>query len=220
MFDQISPTYDFVNRVLSLGQDLRWRKKLAQFVPLKPHLEILDLATGTGDQIAVLYEAGLSIQRAIGIDLAEEMIKIARTKLSAYPTAELRMGDAQKLTFPSERFDAVTFSFGIRNVSDPLASLREIHRILKKRGRCLILEFSMPNKWVRPFFLFYLRNLLPRLGGFISKNLPAYRYLNQTIETFPSGETFLALMQNAGFSNLSRISMNLGSVSLYIGEKH
>jgi demethylmenaquinone methyltransferase/2-methoxy-6-polyprenyl-1,4-benzoquinol methylase len=219
MFNEISPTYDFVNRVLSFGQDVRWRKKVARFLPLKPHLEILDLATGTGDQIAALYRAKISIQKAVGIDLAEEMLNIGRWKLKKFPSAELMQGDAQKLNFPSESFDAATFSFGIRNVLDPLVSLREIHRILKQRGRCLILEFSMPNRWIRPFFLFYLRTILPRLGGILSKNLAAYRYLNRTIETFPSGDAFLALMKSAGFSSLKRIPMNFGSVSLYVGEK-
>jgi demethylmenaquinone methyltransferase/2-methoxy-6-polyprenyl-1,4-benzoquinol methylase len=219
MFDEIAPSYDRVNRVLSLGQDVRWRKKVAQFVPLKPHLEILDLATGTGDQIAALYRAGLSIQRAVGIDLAEEMLKIGRSKLKAFPQVQLLHGNAEKLPFASESFDAATFSFGIRNVSDPLLSLQEIHRVLKKRGRCLILEFSMPNRWIRPFFLFYLRHVLPRLGGILSKHVAAYRYLNRTIETFPSGDAFLALLKSAQFSSLKRISMNFGSVSLYVGEK-
>ena len=217
MFDAISPTYDMVNRILSFGQEVRWRKKVARFLPLKPHLEILDLATGTGDQIAALYRSGVSIQKAVGIDLAEEMLKIGRTKLKN--KAELIYGDAQKLAFAPETFDAATFSFGIRNVPDPLSSLKEIYRILRPRGRCLILEFSMPNKWIRPFFLFYLRNILPRLGGLLSKNLPAYRYLNRTIETFPSGDAFLALLKTAGFSSLKQIPMNFGSVSLYIGEK-
>jgi len=220
MFDAISPTYDLVNRILSLGQDFRWRKKVAKFLPLKPHLEILDLATGTGDQIAALYRSGASIHKAVGIDLAEEMLAIGRTKLKTIPSVELRRGDAQKLVFGNESFDAATFSFGIRNVPDPLASLKEIHRVLRKRGKCLILEFSMPDRLIRPFFLFYLRKILPRLGGILSKNFAAYKYLNQTIETFPSGESFLALMKNAGFNSLKRIPMNFGSVTLYVGEKH
>jgi demethylmenaquinone methyltransferase/2-methoxy-6-polyprenyl-1,4-benzoquinol methylase len=219
MFDEISPTYDFVNRVLSFGQDIRWRKKVARYVPLKPHLEILDLATGTGDQIAALYRAKLSIQRVVGIDLAEEMLKIGRRKLKKYPEATLMRGDAQSLNFANGSFDAATFSFGIRNVPEPLASLKEIYRVLRPRGRCLILEFSMPKWWIRPLFLFYLRKVLPWIGGRLSKNLAAYRYLNRTIESFPSGDAFLALMQSAGFSSLRRIPMNFGSVSLYVGEK-
>jgi len=220
MFDEISSSYDFVNRVLSFGQDLRWRKKLAKHLPLKPHLQILDLATGTGDQIAALYRAKLSIEKVVGIDLSEEMLAIGRKKLKAIPAVTLLKGDAQKLSFVDESFDAASFSFGIRNVSNPSASLEEIYRVLRKRGRCLILEFSMPSSWIRPFFLFYLRKILPRLGGALSKKRAAYKYLNQTIETFPSGEAFLTLMKNAGFSNLKALPMNFGSVTLYVGEKH
>jgi demethylmenaquinone methyltransferase/2-methoxy-6-polyprenyl-1,4-benzoquinol methylase len=116
-------------------------------------------------------------------------------------------------------FDAATFSFGIRNVSDPLRALKEIHRILKPKGRSLVLEFSLPPKPIRGFFLFYLRHILPRIAGFISKNYQAYRYLNQTIEHFPSGKEFCLLMKEAGFLRLREIPMNLGSVTLYVGEK-
>lgn len=216
MFNQISKTYDRINRILSLGQDRKWRKKVAKNLPLKPHLEVLDLATGTADQLIALYKEGLSIQRAVGIDMAEEMLKIGREKL---PEAQLLVADAQHLPFSKESFDATTFSFGIRNVTYPLVALQEIHRVLKPNGRCLILEFSMPSKWIRPFFLFYLRKIVPRLGGLLSKSPEAYRYLNKTIESFPSGDAFLSIMKEAGFSELKQIRMNLGSVSIYIGKK-
>jgi len=219
MFDQISKSYDRINRVLSFGQDVSWRKKVAKEMPLKPHLKVLDLATGTGDQLIALFKAGLSIQRAVGIDLSEEMLKIGRTKVASNPKIELLHGDAQKLPFADQTFDATTFSFGIRNVGDPLVSLKEIHRVLKPRGRCLILEFSMPPAYIRPFFLFYLRKILPRIGGLLSKNAAAYHYLNRTIESFPSGEAFLSLMKEAGFSSLKKIPMNFGGVTLYIGDK-
>jgi demethylmenaquinone methyltransferase/2-methoxy-6-polyprenyl-1,4-benzoquinol methylase len=216
MFNQISKTYDFINRVLSFGQDQRWRRKVARQLPLKPHLEVLDLATGTGSQIQALYEEGLSIHRAVGIDIAEEMLVIGRSKKLA---AELIYGDALQIPFEGNTFDATTFSFGIRNVSDPARALREIHRVLKPMGRSLILEFSEPHRWVRPFALFYLRKILPRLGGLLSKHPAAYRYLNESIEAFPSGEAFLSLMREAGFKQVRYIPMNFGSVSLYIGEK-
>lgn len=219
MFDQISPSYDRINSVLSFGRDTAWRKRVAKEMPLKPHLEVLDLATGTGDQLIALFKAGLSIQRAVGIDLADEMLKIGRTKVAANPKIELIHGDAMAIPFPDASFDATTFSFGIRNVNDPLVSLKEIHRVLKPKGRCLILEFSMPSAVIRPFFLFYLRKILPKIGGILSKNHAAYRYLNTTIETFPSGQAFLDLMKDAGFSKLKRIPMNLGGVTLYIGDK-
>ncbi len=218
MFNEISPTYDRVNRLLSLGRDLSWRKKVARHLPLRPHLQILDLATGTGDQLIALFKAGASIHRAVGLDIAEEMLAIGRKKTTSYPI-ELQLGNAEQIPFQDHLFDAVTISFGIRNVEDPAKALREMHRVLKPTGRCLILEFSMPPKGIRPFFLFYLRHVLPRLGGLLSQKGAAYRYLNQTIEAFPSGQSFLALMQTAGFTNLKRYSMNFGSVSLYVGEK-
>ena len=219
MFNQISKSYDRINRILSLGRDTSWRKRVAREMPLKPHLEVLDLATGTGDQLIALFKAGLSIQRAVGIDLAEEMLKIGRKKVASNPKISLILADAQKIPFPDQTFDATTFSFGIRNVQDPLQSLKEIHRVLKPHGRSLILEFSIPSPWIRPFFFFYLRKILPRIGGLLSKNNGAYLYLNKTIESFPSGEAFLALMKEAGFSSLRKISMNFGGVTLYIGDR-
>lgn len=218
MFNQISPTYDVINRVLSFGRDVAWRKKVARHLPLRPHLHVLDLATGTCDQLAAFFQAGVSIHKAVGIDVAEKMLDIGRAKMAPYPV-ELKVGDAQKIPFEADRFDAVSISFGIRNVENPSLALEEMHRVLKTEGKCLILEFSMPPKIIRPFFLLYLRHILPRLGGFLSKQNAAYRYLNQTIETFPSGESFLTLMRKAGFTKVKRISMNLGSVSLYVGEK-
>ena len=216
MFNQISATYDSVNRILSLGQDQRWRKCVAKHLPLRPHLHILDLATGTGDQLIAVASIGRSIHRMVGLDLADDMLAIARKKM---PHLEFLHGDAENIPFPDKEFDAITFSFGIRNVEKPIQALREMHRTLKPHGRALILEFSMPTSWIRPFFLFYLRNLLPRLGGFFSRNFAAYRYLNQTIESFPSGQAFVALLREAGFSSIKTIPMNLGSVTLYVGDR-
>jgi len=218
MFNQISPSYDRINRILSLGRDLGWRKKVARHLPLRPHLQLLDLATGTGDQLKVFFQSASSIHKAYGLDIAEEMLALGRKKMEGYP-AELLIGDAQNIPFDSNRFDAVTISFGIRNVEDPMLALKEMHRVLKHRGRCLILEFSMPPKWIKPVYLLYLRHILPRLGSWLSKNQAAYRYLNETIETFPSGKSFLALMQSAGFAELKRYPMNGGSVTLYTGDK-
>jgi demethylmenaquinone methyltransferase/2-methoxy-6-polyprenyl-1,4-benzoquinol methylase len=217
MFDSISSTYDRTNRILSLGMDQRWRKSVAHFLPLRTQLKILDLATGTGDQISALLKSNASIQSVTGIDLSSEMLEIAKKKLSG--KADFLLADAEKLPFADASFDAATFSFGIRNVTDPLVSLKDIHRILKPSGRCLILEFSLPPQPIRALYLLYLRHLLPRIGGLISRNPAAYRYLNQTIEHFPSGKDFSALMGKAGFQRLSRVSMSLGGVTLYVGEK-
>lgn len=217
MFDLISPTYDRINRILSLGMDQGWRKKVATELPNRNHLKILDLATGTGDQIVSLLKSKASIQSVTGIDLSSEMLEIAKKKLG--PQADLIRADAEKLPFPNSHFDAATFSFGIRNVTDPIRSLKEIHRVLKLKGRCLILEFSLPPKPIRGVYIFYLRHILPRIGGFLSRKPAAYRYLNQTIEHFPSGKEFCLLMREAGFTRIKAIPMALGGVTLYIGDK-
>ncbi len=217
MFDTISSTYDQVNRILSFGMDKRWRKVLAKHLPLKNNLRILDIATGTGDQALALLKSKAHIESIIGIDLSSEMLAIAKKK--ALEKTEFFRADAEKLPFQSASFDAVTFSFGIRNVIEPLTSLKEMHRVLKQRGRGLILEFSLPPKPIQGFYLFYLRHLLPRIGGLLSKKMDAYRYLNQTIEHFPSGKDFCLLMKRVGFSRLRMVPLSLGAVTLYIGEK-
>ncbi len=217
MFDRISPTYDKTNRIVSFGMDQRWRKKVAKFLPPHKNLKILDLATGTGDQALAIIKSQASIQSITGIDLSLEMLEIAKRKIPS--KMEFIRADAEKLPFKPMSFDAATFSFGIRNVTDPTRSLKEIHRVLKTKGRCLILEFSLPPKPIRGFFLFYLRHILPRIAGLISKNYSAYKYLNQTIEHFPSGKDFCILMKEAGFTRIREIPMNLGSVTLYVGEK-
>lgn len=217
MFDLISPTYDRVNRILSLGLDRRWRQKVAKQLPQKKNLKILDLATGTGDQILALLNSKAHIQSITGIDLSAEMLAIAKKKLA--DKAQFQLADAEKLPFADESFDATTFSFGIRNVGNPLTSLQSIHRVLKVHGRCLILEFSLPPKPIRGFYLFYLRHILPHVGGLLSRKPSAYRYLNQTIEAFPCGKDFLDLMREAGFRRLYAMPLALGAVTLYVGEK-
>lgn len=221
MFNRISPSYDRINRILSLGMDQTWRRLAASHLPKKPDLRLLDLASGTGDQLIACLEYGKSIQQAIGIDLSEEMLRIAKEKMTAKSYKDkisFMTADAEKIPFPDASFDAATFSFGIRNVSDPLLSLRQIKRVLKPQGKCLILEFSLPPQPFKQFHLFYLRHILPRIGGWLSKNPDAYRYLNQTIETFPYGKAFCSLMETAGFTSIQTIPMALGAVTLYVGE--
>lgn len=223
MFDQISSNYDKVNRILSLGMDQRWRRKVASYLPLDKNLTILDLATGTADQLIALFESSASIQKAVGIDLSKEMLLIGQKKIKEknyHKKIKLMEADAQNLPFETMSFDVATFSFGIRNVSNPLGSLKEIHRVLKPGGAALILEFALPSFPFKWGHLFYLRHILPRMGAFFSKNKAAYRYLNETIETFPQGEEFCALMKKAGFIEVKIKKMGLGSVGLYIGKKH
>jgi demethylmenaquinone methyltransferase/2-methoxy-6-polyprenyl-1,4-benzoquinol methylase len=166
-------------------------------------------------------ESGARIRSAVGIDLASSMLELALAKIGSKPygsKVKFRRADAMHLPFKDSSFDAATFSFGIRNVPDPKAALKEIARVLKPGGRCLILEFSLPPKPLKTLHLFYLRRILPHVGGFFSKNKAAYRYLNETIETFPCGAAFSTLMKSASLSS-RQIPMALGAVTLYVGEK-
>jgi len=195
---------------------------VAELLPEKSHQKVLDLATGTGDQLLALYESE-KVKTGIGLDLAEKMLEVGRQKISGRgltPKLELRHGDAEAIPFDTGTFDAVTMSFGIRNVTDVEDTLREILRVLVPGGRALILEFSLPcNRLIRNLYLFYFRHVLPVLGGLISGDHGAYRYLNQTVESFPSGEDFCNLMLRAGYSGVQVRPLTQGIASIYIGEK-
>lgn len=221
MFNSISPTYDKVNRIMTSGFDRYWRKKMAQFLPRNPSINLLDIATGTGDQLISLLAHAPSINHAIGIDLATEMLHIARQKVTSAPFAHkvtFQEGDALSLPFPNDTFDCVTISFGIRNVTDVIKALQEVKRVLKPEGRLLILEATVPPAFIfRKTYLFYLRHLLPKIGAFLSGDARAYQYLNQTIETFPSGPAFCKLLKNAGFQTAVAHPLTFGSVTIYEG---
>jgi len=223
MFDAISPTYDLTNRVMTFSLDKSWRKKVAKLLPSRPDLFVLDCATGTGDQLISIMESRAQVKEAIGVDLSEGMLGLGRVKLSQKPYADrvhLRIANAMELPFSDNSFDAVTISFGIRNVVDVPKTLQEFRRVLKANGRLIILEGSVPpNRIVRAFHLFYLRHFMPRIGSALSKNRDAYKYLNETIETFPSGEVMTQLLSQAGFLECCFKRLTFGLVTIYIGDK-
>lgn len=220
MFNQISKKYDLVNRILSFQVDKWWRKKMVLFLPSQGNIRLLDIATGTCDQILTLMKTK-RIQSAVGIDLAENMLKIGQKKVLASSWKEkirLIQADACQIPFPLESFECVTLSFGIRNIQGNC--LPEIYRVLTKGGKCLILEFSLPkNRMIQYFYLFYLRKILPLLGGWMTKQKKAYKYLNQSIEEFPSGEKLLSRMRETGFINCNMHPLSFGISTLYVGEK-
>ncbi len=223
MFDDISPRYDLLNRLLSFGLDVFWRRQLVKFLPAQHNQKLLDLATGTADVPLTLVRRSKNIEYAVGIDLADKMLTIGQAKVMAAKLEDrimLNHGDASYIDFNAEVFNAVTIAFGIRNVEDPLQVLREMQRVLKPQGRALILEFSLPeNKTLRALHLFYLRKVVPTIGGLVSGHAQAYRYLNQTIERFPCGPDFCAIMEDAGFRNPQAHPLLGGIATIYTGEK-
>jgi demethylmenaquinone methyltransferase / 2-methoxy-6-polyprenyl-1,4-benzoquinol methylase len=221
MFDSIAPTYDLVNRVMTFGLDQYWRKKLVRSLPNEGSLKVLDCATGTGDLVVAMMEGCPRITEMVGLDLAEEMVALAKKKIEGKPFASKvawQVGSALDLPFADTTFDVVTIAFGIRNVTDVSLALNEFKRVLKPGGRLLILEAALPqNNILRSLHLFYLRHILPRVGGWISGAKSAYRYLNETIETFPSGESFCHLMRGAGFKEVEVTGLTGGVVVVYSG---
>jgi demethylmenaquinone methyltransferase/2-methoxy-6-polyprenyl-1,4-benzoquinol methylase len=222
MFDRIAHRYDLLNRMLSFGRDVAWRKQFLRYLPGGAGLRVLDLATGTADVLLSLYHAG-RLAVGLGVDPSGGMLAEGRKKVVAQGAAKscfLVRGDAMELGLREDTFDAVTIAFGIRNVTDVDKGLREMLRVLRPGGRALILEFSLPgNGLIRWGYLLYFRHVLPLLGGLISGDQAAYRYLNRTVEAFPYGGAFCALMEEAGFEGMEAHPMTFGIATLYCGDK-
>ena len=218
-FDQIASKYDLINRILSGGIDLYWRRKVGSFLPKHEKIKLLDCATGTGDQLLTLLK-NPSIHQAVGIDIAQEMLAIGQQKLKPYShRAKLKMATATAIPYLDHTFDVVTMSFGIRNVDNVQGCLQEIYRVLAPKGRTLILEFSIPQqKHVKKGYLLYLNQLLPKIGKLISTHSEAYSYLSRTIQSFPHGQKFCNLMKAAGFQNVKAHPLSFGIVTIYPGD--
>ncbi len=223
MFDSIAPTYDILNHILSFGMDFYWRRKLADTIDTKKNLRVLDLATGTGDVLISLLRRHPDITEAVGLDISENMLALCRRKIARYHLTDrtrLIRADAAATGLANETFDYVTMGFGIRNTPNSLETLTEIHRLLRRGGTALIMEFSMPaNRIIRSCYFFYLRCFVPLLGRLLSGNYNAYRYLNTSIENFYSQEDFCRLMQKAGFTNIRAIPLTFGIACIYQGTK-
>lgn len=221
MFDRIAARYDLANRVLSAGCDLAWRRRMARLLPVGESLRLLDIATGTADQILLLMDIVPRIAHATGIDLSEKMLEVGRGKVRRHgleARAVLKTGDALAIPEPDASFDVCTIAFGIRNVENVPAALREMGRVLRPGGRALVLEFSRPVAWFRPLHSFYLRRILPALGGWLAGESQAYRYLGTTVRTFASGEDFCALMRAAGLVEVCAVPLTLGIATIYRGD--
>lgn len=223
IFDTIYRKYDFLNDVLSLGFDKRWRHQLSRFVPQRSHLKALDLATGTADVLITLVKNNPNIKTAIGIDLSNNMLSMAKKKIIHAKLTDrisLQHANATNLPFINHEFDLATMSFGIRNIENPITALKEVYRVLQANGRIVILEFSLPkNLLCRGFYLMYLKYFVPLIGGIISGNFKAYFYLNRTIEQFPYGSVFVRMIQQCGFKNVTASPLLFGVATIYCGEK-
>ncbi len=223
MFNRIAPRYDFCNHFLSFGLDILWRRRLNLLLTTRPGQSLLDLATGTGDVVLTLVKQNKNIAKAVGLDLSGAMLDLARQKVKRAGLENkitLQHGDAACIPHDEASFDTVTMAFGIRNVDNPAAVLKEIHRVLNSQGEAFILEFSLPrNRLIKACHLFYLRNIVPTLGGFFSGHREAYRYLNKTIEEFPSGNDFCWIMKQAGFASVRTITLFAGVATIYKGKK-
>jgi ubiquinone/menaquinone biosynthesis methyltransferases len=222
MFDQIAFRYDFLNRFLSGGIDVYWRRKaIAELKALKPKL-VLDVATGTAD-VAIMTYKYLKPDKITGIDISEGMLQLGRQKVDKLllnKQIELLKGDSEAINFPSGTFDAITVAFGVRNFENLEKGLSEMYRVLKPGGKVVILEFSKPHKTgFRSLYNLYMNIVAPRAGQWLSKNKDAYHYLNQSVKAFPEGETFLHILQQVGFTDTTLKRLSLGICTIYCGRK-
>lgn len=225
MFNEIAPTYDKANRILSFGVDVAWRKKACEFVlqnQEKKDLSIVDVACGTGDMIEIWQESAKKLQKNItkikGIDPSKEMLNVAKNR---FKETEFIEALAQNLPLENESADILSISYGIRNVSEREQALKEFARVLKKGGFCVVLEFTKREKGgIVAFFRdFYLKKILPIIGGMISKNKAAYEYLPNSIEGFLSKDEFIKELENAGFKMFEFKSFSFGVSSMFVAQK-
>lgn len=221
MFDNISPKYDLLNHLLSLGIDRYWRKRAIRLLqPEKPKY-ILDIATGTAD--FAIEALKLNPDKIIGVDISEGMLAFGREKLKKRGLdgrIELRTGDSEKLPFADNSFDAVMASFGVRNFENLERGLADMHRVTKPGGMVLVLEFSKPGKFpFKQLYDFYSRRVLPLVGKAVSKDDSAYRYLPESVRAFPDGQQFTAVLDKVGFVQTRSIPLTFGVCSIYTGRK-
>lgn len=221
MFDSISGNYDFLNHFLSLGIDIRWRKKAVKLLaPGKPKL-ILDVATGTGD--FAIETLKLNPDKVTGIDISEGMLEVGRKKMKdrGYDSKiELLSGDSENLPFEENKFDAVIVAFGVRNFENLEKGLAEMYRVLKPGGRLVVLEFSKPRMFpFKQLYSFYFNYILPKIGKLVSKDPAAYTYLPESVQAFPDGDSFVGILNRVGYKDTLCKPLTLGISSLYTGTK-
>ena len=224
LFDSISSNYDKLNHLLSLGVDRTWRRRALRWITDGEGTKrILDLACGTGDfSIEIARHTGPGTI-VTGVDLSEGMLDVMRRKVSAAGLSErvsAEQGNSEKMHFADETFDRVTLAFGVRNFENREKALREILRVLKPRGRLVILELSVPsNRVLKWIYCLYFTRILPGIGGLISGKKSAYRYLPASVLNFPGKEEWMAAMRECGYKNVTHKSFTFGTCRMYMGGK-
>lgn len=230
MFGEISGRYDFLNHFLSGGTDIYWRWRTVRRVAPAGELPILDVCCGTGDLSIAYWKKGRKQVPVCGTDFTPEMIEIAQAKAAKFGNAadpesatgmKFSVADTLQLPFDDDSFQIVSVAFGIRNVSNTVAGLREMTRVCAPGGRVAVLEFSMPrNRVFGALYRWYFRNVLPRIGQFVARNKEAaYNYLPQSVAAFPQDEEFTGMMQEAGLTETTFTSLTFGIATLYVGVK-
>ena len=221
MFDNISGNYDILNRVITFGMDVGWRKNVFKFIKAEKHDSILDIATGTGD-MAIMY-GQTEATRIVGIDISSGMLDVAKKKIKETPLDQrikFEIGDAENLPFESNSFDVASVTYGIRNFEDLKKGLSEILRVLKPSGMLVILETSVPKSFIlRIGYAMHTKILLPLIGKLFSKDKRAYSYLSESANTFPYGEKLKVILEEVGYSKVEVIPQAKGLSTIYKGYK-
>jgi demethylmenaquinone methyltransferase/2-methoxy-6-polyprenyl-1,4-benzoquinol methylase len=221
MFDSVSSKYDFLNRILTFGLDVIWRKKVVKIVSEKNPKKILDIATGTGDLAIMLTK--IKDSKIIGLDISKGMLDVAIQKVKAKKLEqqiEMVLGDSEKLDFDDNYFDAITVGFGVRNFENLDLGLQEILRVLKPNGVFVVLETSQPTKFpMKQLFKFYSKFIIPAVGKLFSKEKKAYDYLPESAAKFPYGEKFNNILLKNGFITATNQKVAFGIASIYTAIK-
>jgi len=221
MFDNISGSYDGLNRVISLGTDVKWRKKVVAKVAATNPVSVLDIATGTGDLIMQMEPTGA--KRLVGLDLSEGMLKVGRKKISDKGLGskiEMIQGDSENLPFEENSFEAITVAFGVRNFENLEKGLSEIYRVLKPGGIFVVLETSVPTKFpYKQGYRLYSNLILPVVGKVFSKDKDAYSYLSKSAASFPYGPAFNNILQKIGFIDVEDLPQTFGVSTIYTASK-
>ena len=222
MFNSIAHRYDFMNRFLSVGIDIQWRKRAINELKKMAPKKILDVATGTGD-VAILTHRILTPEKITGIDISEGMLELGRNKIQNLGLTSqivLQKGDSEEIPYENNSFDAITVAFGVRNFQNLEKGMQEMFRVLQPGGKLVVLEFSKADPWVLSVFLgFYMNVITPAIGKLFAKNKDAYQYLNDSVQAFPEGETFLTIMHEAGFTQTYLKKLSFGICTIYCGSK-